>query len=205
MTLGPGRHRFTGRIAGAGSTSGVRVVVGWWRQTPLGPFADAMVEQPDGHRVLVAPDERVAEVISRTYVFNEVRLEPVRVAVAPRWWDVRSDSLEVVLGVGGRSPLGRVLRMLPAPITGSLAFARVADPVARLTLGGVRTVGVAQEGRREFYSAGDVHRVTSLDGRWEGDDLGGLADVDPPCRFGFSSTPRTPSVTDVVTTIDVLG
>ena len=29
-----------------------------------------------------------------------------------------------------------------------------------------------------------------------------LAPVDPPCRFGFSSTPRRPSVTSVVTTIE---
>ena len=28
--------------------------------------------------------------------------------------------------------------------------------------------------------------------------------VVPPCRFGFSSTPRRPSVTSVVTTVDVL-
>jgi hypothetical protein len=31
---------------------------------------------------------------------------------------------------------------------------------------------------------------------------GRLAPVDPPCRFGFSSTPRRPSVTSVVTTVE---
>ena len=29
-----------------------------------------------------------------------------------------------------------------------------------------------------------------------------LTPVDPPCRFGFSSTPRRPSVTQVVTTVE---
>jgi len=36
----------------------------------------------------------------------------------------------------------------------------------------------------------------------DGVDLGELALVDPPCRFGFSSTPRSPSVTSVVTTVE---
>ena len=42
-TLGSGRHRFTGAIAGVGSRSGVRVVVGTWRTSPLGAFADVML------------------------------------------------------------------------------------------------------------------------------------------------------------------
>ena len=49
------RQRFSGAIAGTGSTSGVRVVVGHWHDTPLGAFSDAMVETAAGHRVLLAP------------------------------------------------------------------------------------------------------------------------------------------------------
>jgi hypothetical protein len=44
--------------------------------------------------------------------------------------------------------------------------------------------------------------VTALRGRFDGADLGRLAAVDPPCSFGFSSTPRRPSVTEVVTTVE---
>jgi hypothetical protein len=32
-------------------------------------------------------------------------------------------------------------------------------------------------------------------------DQGGLAPVDPPVRFGFGSTPRTPALVRVVTLI----
>ena len=52
------RLRFAGRIAGVGSTSGVRVVVGHWHSSPLGAFADVMVETASGHRVLLAPSRR---------------------------------------------------------------------------------------------------------------------------------------------------
>jgi hypothetical protein len=47
-----------------------------------------------------------------------------------------------------------------------------------------------------------MHHVTGLGGRFDGVDLGALADVTPATRFGFSSTPTTPSVTTVVTTIE---
>ena len=49
------RSRFRGEIAGIGSSSGTRVVVGRWAASPLGSFTDAMVETARGYRVLVAP------------------------------------------------------------------------------------------------------------------------------------------------------
>lgn len=218
------RQRFRGRIAGVGSSSGVRVVVGSWDESPFGSFADAMVETAGGHRVLVAPTEDVADLIASTYTFDEVRIEPVSVTVehgrpspgptgAPRsghgedvrdpvrGWSVASASLSLTLTLGSRTPLGRVLRLVPPALAGSPAFATLADPVVRVALRGVRTRGVARAGRREYYGATDVHAVTAIEGSFDGTALGGLRPVDPPCRFGFSSTPARPSVTEVTTTI----
>ena len=76
-----GRARFHGQIAGVGSTSGVRVVIGRWDASPLGAFADVMLEQPDGHRVLLAPSTAVAEFVADTYVFDEVVVTDVEAAV----------------------------------------------------------------------------------------------------------------------------
>ena len=194
-------HRFHGRIAGVGSTSGVRVVVGSWDRTPLGSFGDAMVERPDGHRLLLAPSAEVAGFIESTYAFDEVRLESFSVTRTPGAWQVRSPSLTLDLTVGGRMPLGRLLRVVPGRVAASPAWATVVDPMARIALRGVRTRGTALAGRQEFYGATDLHRVVAMTGSLEGAPLGALAPVDPPCRFGFSSTPRTPSVTTVVTTV----
>ncbi|MEO7000031.1 MAG: hypothetical protein ABI112_18290, partial [Terracoccus sp.] len=171
--------------------------------THLGPFGDAMVETPGGHRVLVAPSEAVAEFVCATYAFDEVRLEPITVSVPPGQWRVESESLALRIGVGGRMPLGRLLRLVPPRVAASPVWATAIDPVVRIVMPGVRTRGTASAGRREFYGATDLHSVTELSGCFDGADLGSLAPVDPPCSFGFSSTPRRPGVTDVVTTVTV--
>lgn len=208
-----GRQRFHGQIAGVGSTSGVRVVVGRWDASPLGAFADVMLEQPDGHRVLLAPSAAVAEFVADTYVFDEVVVAPVRAVVSTPpaaasgtvHWAVSAPGLDLSFVVGRRAALGHLLRAIPGPLAASPLFATAVDPVARTVLRGVGTRGQARSGRREWYGAHDLHHVTSLSGSWRGTDLGALAPVDPPCRFGFSSTPRAPGVTDVVTTVEVLA
>ena len=198
----PVRERYQGRIAGVGTTSGTRLVVGNWAHTPLGRFADVMVERPDGHRVLLAPSEAVRDVIEATYIFDEVRVEPVSVAEADGTWAVSGPSLSLRLGFGPRSGLGWLLRTVPSRLATSTRWATLVDPVAARVMDGVRTRGVAREGRQEWYGATDLRLVTSASGSFDGEPLGSLAPVDPPCRFGFSSTPRTPSVTSVTTTIE---
>lgn len=195
------RERFHGAIAGAGSTSGVRLVVGRWTRSPLGGFADVMVETADGHRLLIAPGQEVADFVAGTYTFDEVRVQPVDVLERPGRWAVRSPDLQVELGIGGRTPLGGLLRLVPTRVATSPTWCALTDPVARVALRGVRTRGSAGNGRREWYGAHDVHALTSLTGHLEDRDLGALAPVDPPARFGFSSTPRRPCVTSVVTTV----
>ncbi|WP_207210389.1 hypothetical protein [Nocardioides zhouii] len=104
--------------------------------------------------------------------------------------------------VGGRTPLGSLLDLVPARVATSPAWCSAIDPVARVVLRGVRTRGTAGNDRGEWYGATAMVAVSAIEGEWRGTDLGRLAPVEPPCRFGFSSTPKRPSVTSVVTTID---
>jgi len=200
VVMSPSRQRFRGRIAGVGSTSGIRVVIGSWVDTPLGAFGDAMVETAAGHRVLLAPHQAAADFITATYAFDETRIEQFQVDDR---WQVRSPSLYVDLTIGARTALGLALRSVPRRVAESPAWCTLTDPVARVVLRGVRTRGTAGNGRREWYGATDTRQVTGLSGWFDGTDLGELAEVDPPCTFGFSSTPRRPSVTTVVTTVEV--
>ncbi|WP_407320447.1 hypothetical protein UQW22_08315 [Isoptericola halotolerans] len=197
-------QRFRGQILGCGTTSGTRVVLGHWWESPFGPFADAMVEDAAGHRVLVAPPQ-VADFVSTTYRFDEVVQTPVSVRTgtgrAPDHLEAEAGPLRLRAAVGRRTALGRLLRLVPARLAVAPTFALLTDPVARVLLDGVRTRGSAGNGRHETYSATDVRALTGVRVSWAGRDLGALADVDPPVRFGFGSTPRRPSLTQVVTTV----
>ena len=55
------------------------MVVGHWPRSPFGPVSDVMVEHPDGHRLLLAPQPAVAEFIATTYTFDQITLGPVAV------------------------------------------------------------------------------------------------------------------------------
>ncbi|MGI8416089.1 MAG: hypothetical protein ACR2P2_07745 [Nakamurella sp.] len=194
--------RFYGSIAGLGSTSGVRIVVGRWERSPLGTFADVMLEQPDGRRILIAPNERVAEFVADTYLFDETRLATVNISEpTANSRRVVADELDLQFTVGHRPHLGLLLRIVPKTLAASPMWNRLIDPVASRVIPGVHTRGAARSGRHEYYGAHDHRRIDSASGHWPGIPLGGLAPVVPAVRFGFSSTPAAPSVTSVITTV----
>jgi len=193
---------FEGWIAGIGTTSGFRLVAGHWPVSPYGPMSDVMVEAPDGHRVLLAPTREIAEFVAATYVFDEVRVVPVEVVVDGRHWRVNAGPLRLQFRTGGRGPLGLLLRSLPPRLARSPRWVALLDRPARVVLRGVRTSGSARGGRREWYGARDLHPVVAAAAEWDGADLGALAAVEPPVRFGFGSVPRRPSLVRVITTVD---
>ena len=77
-------------MAGFGTGGGVRLVVGVWAASPYGSFADVMVQTADDERVLLAPDEEIADFVGSTYQFDRVVLGPVDADLAP---EVQVDGL----------------------------------------------------------------------------------------------------------------
>lgn len=197
----PTERRFRGRILGAGSTSGVRFVVGMWDDSPFGAFTDVFVELPDGSSVLLAPDELVAAYVSGTYRFDAVSVVDISARRTARGLELDAGPLVASVDVGAISPLGRVLRIVPKSIARDWRWLTVIDPVARLVVPGAGTAGTAGNGRREYYGVTGAHDVTAVSGTWAGEPLGPLAPLDPPVRFGFASLPKVPQVVDVETTI----
>jgi hypothetical protein len=195
---------FEGRIAGLGTSSGTRIVLGLWRRTPLGPFADAMIERADGERILIAPAREVAELVAGLYGFDRVLVEPLRARGEGRTLLVRSPALQLDVEVGRVSPLGVLLRSVPRPVARSWRFAAAVHPLARLLVPGAGTAGTAG-GAREYYGVTDARGITAASGAFEGEDLGGLTRLDPPVRFGFAQTPAAPTLVDVVTTVRRTG
>jgi hypothetical protein len=194
---------FDGWIAGLGTTSGVRIVLGHWPRSPFGPISDVMLERADGHRVLLAPSAEVAAFIAATYSFDAVEVVAVTVAVGRDRWRVEAGQLEVEFITGRRGPLGWLLRLLAAPLAARPWFVAALDLPARLLLPGVRTRGSAGNGRREWYGARDLLTIRQLGGSFAGADLGSLTAVDPPVRFGFGSVPSRPGLVRVTTTIEM--
>ncbi|NRG40607.1 hypothetical protein HRK28_06695 [Rathayibacter sp. VKM Ac-2835] len=202
---GPGRTsrrlRFSGRIAGFGTASGTRIVLGLWESTPFGAFADAMVERADGHRILIAPTDVVADFIGSTYAFDEVRRAPVAWRHVSGGIEASAGSLVLSLRLGGLTPLGRLLRIVPRPLAEHPAWLTAISPVASVLVRGVSTAGSAGHGRREYYGVRAIRSILGVTASLDGEDLGALGPLSPPVRFGFSSAPATPAIVDVTTTI----
>ncbi|MFE9450869.1 hypothetical protein [Streptomyces sp. NPDC006739] len=197
---------FDGWIAGLGTSSGTRVVLGHWPRSPFGAFSDVMLERADGERLLLAPTEETADFVAGTYVFDTVRVVPVRVGVARPGgrdvtWTVTAGSLRLCFGTGRRGPLGYLLRAVPGALARRPAWIALTDRPARILLPGVRTRGSARAGRREWYGARDLWPIRAVSGSFDGTDLGGPAAVRPPVRFGFGSVPGRPALVRVTTTV----
>ena len=195
------RWIFDGHIAGIGTASGLRAVVGIWPDSPFGSFADAMVQQPSGHRVLLAPRRDVAEFIAATYTFDEVRVVDVSAVLGARALKVDAGPLAIQAVTGARTFLGSALRAVPRRLAVHPRWLSAVNPLAVLAAPGARTYGTAGSGRAEYYGVSDLHHVTSAVVSWEGADAGTLAPIRPPVTFGFSSVPPRPSVARVRTTV----
>ena len=104
---------FTGHIAGAGSGSGLRIVVGAWDESPFGAFTDVMLQTADDERVLLAPDDTIADFVSSTYHFDRVELGEVSTALGEQQFTVTTESFDARIGIGGPAPIDRLLRLVP--------------------------------------------------------------------------------------------
>ncbi|MER0449971.1 hypothetical protein ABR738_36435 [Streptomyces sp. Edi4] len=198
------RLTFDGWIAAVGTESGTRVVVGHWPRSPFGSFSDVMVEHADGWRTLLAPTSETAAYVSAVYHFDDVRRVAVKVVVRDGVWDVTAGPLDLRFSVGRRNALGLALRVVPRPLVRSPLWAAVADVPARL-MAGVRTTGSSRPGYRQWYAAGDLRPIVTARVRLGGTDLGPLAPVSPPVRFGFGSAPAAPALVRVVSTVEHQG
>jgi hypothetical protein len=200
------RWIFDGHIAGIGTASGLRAVVGLWQESPFGPFADVMVELPSGRRVLLAPTAEVAGFISAVYTFDEVNVVDVHlnegVYDAGGVLAVEAGQLRLRASLGARTALGSAARLVPRPLAVHPIWLRAVSPVAGLLIPGIRTAGTAGGGRREYYGVTDLRRIDAVTLSWDGVDAGPLAAVRPAVGFGFSSVPAQPGIVRVRTTVE---
>ena len=195
------RWVFDGHIAGIGTESGLRAVVGLWQQSPFGPFADAMVELPSGHRILLAPTAEIGEFIAAVYNFDEIRVVDVAASHGAHQLRVDAGPLRIRAAIGVRTSLGAIARLVPRPVAVHPHWLRAVSPLAARLSPGARTAGAAKGGRQEYYGVTDLHHLDSASVGWDGEDSGPLTAILPAVTFGFSSVPREPSLARVRTTV----
>ncbi|MCB0933306.1 MAG: hypothetical protein KDB71_15580 [Mycobacterium sp.] len=179
------------------------MVVGTWKESPFGAFSDVMVQTADDERILLAPDRRVAEFVSDTYQFDRVEVGPVHAELSHQRLVVSAPILEASVSLGGPAPIDWLLRVVPRALAAAPWWLKAVDPVASRIVRGVHTAGSAGNGRREYYGVRRSRLITAVTGRFDGRDLGGLAPLLPPVKFGFSSAPPLPQLVAVTTTIDL--
>jgi hypothetical protein len=199
------RWIFDGHIAGIGTASGLRAVVGLWRDSPFGPFADAMVELPSGRRILLAPTSDVARFITGVYTFDETRVLGVAASHDAGRLTFAAGPLRLRASLGARTRLGAAVRLIPRPLAVQPRWLRAVSPLAARLSPGVRTAGTARDGWQEYYGVTDLHRIDSVTVRWDGADAGALAAIRPAVGFGFSSVPPGPAFARVRTTVERTG
>ncbi len=196
------RWIFDGHIAGIGTASGLRAVVGLWHGSPFGPFADAMVELPSGRRILLAPTAEVADFIAAVYNFDEIRVVDIGVQHAGGALTLDAGHLQLRAALGARTALGMAARLIPRALAVHPRWLQAISPLAARLSPGVRTAGTAGGGRREYYGVTDLHRIDAATVSWDGIDAGALAAVRPAVGFGFSSVPPQPGIARVRTTVE---
>ncbi|HET8878120.1 MAG TPA: hypothetical protein VFN00_01595, partial [Arthrobacter sp.] len=145
------RWIFDGHIAGIGAASGFRAVTGVWHTSPFGAFADVMVQEGSGRRLLLAPSAEVADFVSTTYRFDEVHVVEVTAGLDDGRLAVAAGPLRIDAAVGPRTVVGLGLRAVPRRLAVHPAWLRAINPLAALLSPGARTSGTAGNGRRESY------------------------------------------------------
>ena len=172
-----------GSITSVGFDSGHRFVIGDWRHSPIGPFADVMWALPNGRRVLVCDAAAAAYIVS-VYPFDEVRDQAVTAERDGGSYTVRADGLQLDMKIG--------LAMLRLPPRPRWITATIENWCARKLLD-VRTHGASPSGVVEWYRTRTARRVVNATASLDGVDLGSLAPLDRPLGFGFTDPPRQPS------------
>ena len=198
------RWQFTGWIAGLGTASGHRIVIGHWPTSPYGAATDAMVEDPTGHRTLYAPTPELAEFLSAAYRFHDVQVATCSARPSGPCWTVQAGPLQLSFAIGRRTLLGWLLWAVPAALARTPWWVALLDLPARWLLPGVRTRGRTRDGRRQWYGAQDLYPIIAADAALSGRDLGALRAVHPPVGFGFGSVPQRPSLVGLTTMIEAV-
>ena len=175
---------FEGRITSTGFSSGDRIVIGDWHDSPIGSFTNIMWAKPDGTRVLLSPSKEHAKYVSELYNFESVMITDIAVDRSRRGIAIEGGglSLDISWGIA-----------LPIPIWRPLWFIATIEAFFARVLFGTKTHGRTKNNRREWYSIRSISRVLNAEASFGGHELGGSESFTTDACFGFSEPPSMPA------------
>jgi len=175
---------FVGRITSTGFSSGDRIVIGDWKESPLGGFTNIMWAKHDGTRVLLSPSKKHADYVSGLYSFEEVRITEIDVLRSQGEVSVKGGGLSVRISWGSAVPL---------PFWRPLWFVASVEAVLGRAIFGTKTYGRTRDDRRGWYSVRSISRVLEAEGDINGKKLGQKERFHTTACFGFSEPPPMPT------------
>ena len=182
-----------GTISSAAFASGDQFVIGYWPQSPLGPFHDIMWLDANDTRTLIASSRDAANFITSTYHFDHVMVASLHVESEGATTAAWTDELEIQMAGG---------RLRPLPLRRPLAVTRYIEaPIARRLMG-VETYGLSPTGAREWYQTRGWRWVRTATARHGSEALGALVEFTRPMHVGFATPPRRASIVSVTVTIE---
>ena len=175
---------FAGRITSTGFSSGDRIVIGDWHESPIGSFTNIMWAKPDGTRVLLSPSEEHAKYVSDLYNFESVEITDIVVDRTHRGISIEGGGLSVDISWG---------IALPIPIWRPLWFIATIESFFARVVFGTKTHGRTKNNRREWYSIRSISRILRAEASFDGHELGGAESFTTNACFGFSEPPSMPA------------
>ncbi len=186
-----GMDIFKGRITSSAFSSGDRIVIGDWMESPMGRFTDIMWADTAGKRILIAPTKEIADYVNSMYTFEETIIEEINIQNFERELQLESPSMKINL---------KWDRGWPIPFKRSLLFIATVELFFAKLFFGTKTHGVTNNGRKEWYAIDRVSKITTGTAEINNKNLGEITDM-TPCKFGFSDAPKKPASCEVRTHI----
>ena len=175
---------FEGRITSCGFSSGDRIVIGTWRNTPFGSFSDIMWAKPDGSKVLIAPNEKIANYISSLYEFDIIQIEDLKVEDSGNMMKVETKDLNCHFEWS--RGFSFLTKKRPLWFIASIEF------FFGWLIFGTKTYGKTKNGKKEWYAVDRLSKLTFAKAEFKKNDLGEYKKFHPKANFGFSDPPKMP-------------
>ena len=184
---------FKGRITSSSFSSGERIVIGDWVDSPLGSFTNIMWARADGKRILISPSPECASYVSNLYSFEEVIISPLNVKRKKKNIEIESKNLSIFIEWGWSFPI---------PFNRPRWFISNFEYFFANLFFGTKTHGKTKDNRKEWYMVRSISRVRHASAKYKGKSFGSIAKISSPINFGFSDPPKNPSSVRVTSMIE---